>query len=804
MHDGLDAINKETESTTSRQDYLDRKYDEQIKNMTVQDPSSAEIVDMRVAANGKTFKKAGDRLNYFDEQLDKIKKSEIGARNYIRDYHFNSDDVWKCSRAEAQINVKDGHGVLVGTIENPHLYQDLDAEVVKKGDTFTIQYNVKFEGVSANTGTNSLLIRTQLTAYTDTGTMVQDIGIFGKHESDGLYLNEGWHKVVKTITITSDSVFDYTRLRLYARNFTGKIYFKDIKLVRGERITDVMLAEEDIKNSVTKNAIALMSDIDETIYKKGDRIEIGFLISEQLKNYAYHIRKLHLGQLINIICRGDSLTYGYDVTSSNIIEGSIVTDTGRKYTQTKAPKQYPMMLEEYLNRLGCNVKVTNLGYGGAWAKFSYDEFYKKRGDSLVIIELGTNDSRNNSCPYKGDIKKFIEYYEQLIVREILWGNSIILIQPINTRNMRDIDIETFRAAVKMLGDKYCIPVLDGSEFVNNYEYTIWSDGTHLNDIGYSIKASKIASAIAIQDFTQPKEIFGGTILLTRPTLDSCRCLNKNAIYFTASAGYTPNPIDAGKLACRLNQGGEIAYTFYNNVENLVLLPTIYLTTNAKIEFELDFGLPQSKTPLTTANYKYAEWDGTLPNKWILENTGANYSYSKITANKNWIENQPLILANKGFYTLLIKNSSNTTEGWANFFGIEFLTIENWYNLCNRSKSNRLFTNSTGVSEVGAIIELSDNISNYDYLLVYADFFGYRTFVIDYNVANHQYINVDNISDNVSNFTRVHNEIRIDKVDENHLKISTNGTIYVDANGVGSRKTDEAYLTKIRGVQGIKC
>lgn len=70
LHDGLDAINKETESTTSRQDYLDKKYDEQIKNMTLQDPSSAEIVDMRVAPNGKTFEKAGDRLNYFDEQLD--------------------------------------------------------------------------------------------------------------------------------------------------------------------------------------------------------------------------------------------------------------------------------------------------------------------------------------------------------------------------------------------------------------------------------------------------------------------------------------------------------------------------------------------------------------------------------------------------------------------------------------------------------------------------------------------------------------------------------------------------------------
>ena len=86
LHDGLDAINKETESTTSRQDYLDRKYDEQIKNMTVQDPSSAEIVDMRVAANGKTFKKAGDRLNYFDEQLDNIA--------VIIDFVKREDETW--------------------------------------------------------------------------------------------------------------------------------------------------------------------------------------------------------------------------------------------------------------------------------------------------------------------------------------------------------------------------------------------------------------------------------------------------------------------------------------------------------------------------------------------------------------------------------------------------------------------------------------------------------------------------------------------------------------------------------------
>ena len=100
LHDGLDAINKETESTTSRQDYLDRKYDEQIKNMTLQDPSSAEIVDMRVAANGKTFEKAGDRLNYFDEQLDKNTnriETNISKINQLDTSKASKDDVARIS-----------------------------------------------------------------------------------------------------------------------------------------------------------------------------------------------------------------------------------------------------------------------------------------------------------------------------------------------------------------------------------------------------------------------------------------------------------------------------------------------------------------------------------------------------------------------------------------------------------------------------------------------------------------------------------------------------------------------------------
>lgn len=120
LHDGLDAINKETESTTSRQDYLDRKYDEQIKNMTVQDPSSAEIVDMRVAANGKTFEKAGDRLNYFDEQLGKNVRELDTKINEVAEKGTTVEVIERATKEEVERQIEDGSMALL-TIEDKSL-----------------------------------------------------------------------------------------------------------------------------------------------------------------------------------------------------------------------------------------------------------------------------------------------------------------------------------------------------------------------------------------------------------------------------------------------------------------------------------------------------------------------------------------------------------------------------------------------------------------------------------------------------------------------------------------------------------
>ena len=66
IHDGIDAINKEVESTTGRQVDLENTFAQLVINAG---NSNAEIVDARVKSDGTSYSKLGDRLNEVDSQL---------------------------------------------------------------------------------------------------------------------------------------------------------------------------------------------------------------------------------------------------------------------------------------------------------------------------------------------------------------------------------------------------------------------------------------------------------------------------------------------------------------------------------------------------------------------------------------------------------------------------------------------------------------------------------------------------------------------------------------------------------------
>lgn len=67
LHDGLDAINRESENTTARQKVLEETFDHLTINAG---NSNAEIVAARVKNDGTSFDTIGKRLNDFDEHLE--------------------------------------------------------------------------------------------------------------------------------------------------------------------------------------------------------------------------------------------------------------------------------------------------------------------------------------------------------------------------------------------------------------------------------------------------------------------------------------------------------------------------------------------------------------------------------------------------------------------------------------------------------------------------------------------------------------------------------------------------------------
>lgn len=76
IHDGIDAINKEVESTTNRQEHLETTFDQLTINAG---NSNAEIVDARVGENGKSYAKLGDRLDSVDSQLEHNMKVRVNV-----------------------------------------------------------------------------------------------------------------------------------------------------------------------------------------------------------------------------------------------------------------------------------------------------------------------------------------------------------------------------------------------------------------------------------------------------------------------------------------------------------------------------------------------------------------------------------------------------------------------------------------------------------------------------------------------------------------------------------------------------
>lgn len=221
---------------------------------------------------------AGEMVN---EAINNIK---IGGRNYIRDYKFQKPDVWKKSRdSEIEINNTEGYGALLASTSDPWLYQIMPIEIFKEGQLVTLQYEIKCEDVTMNTGTDSMLIRTQLTGcQNDSGGYIKDVCILGREEDNVSELTE-WTK--RTVTGTIDNIGESGSLwfMLYARNFTGKICFRNVKLELGGIATDLSPAPEDEDANLSDLKEIILGQVEE-LKKENDDLKARLDKLESLLN----------------------------------------------------------------------------------------------------------------------------------------------------------------------------------------------------------------------------------------------------------------------------------------------------------------------------------------------------------------------------------------------------------------------------------------------------------------------------------------------------------------------------------------
>ncbi|BDG86585.1 GDSL-type esterase/lipase family protein [Citrobacter koseri] len=192
---------------------------------------------------------------------------------------------------------------------------------------------------------------------------------------------------------------------------------------------------------------------------------------------------------IGVCFLGDSITAGYDQTSSDVIppqDGDWAT---------RATMNYPYRFADYLKeKSGCNVSPFVMrAISGYTAKNAYEksEWESNPNCDVVIINYGINDSGSAGT----GIEDYMSYMEKLIRRYIDFGAAVIICAPYCGLNgaWSPTWLQWGRR-MRMMATIYGCPCFDSFETnLHRYGGAVQSDQHHMNSMGYSIMGEKIAS-----------------------------------------------------------------------------------------------------------------------------------------------------------------------------------------------------------------------------------------------------------------------------------------------------------------------
>lgn len=374
------------------------------------------------------------------------------------------------------------------------------------------------------------------------------------------------------------------------------------------------------------------------------------------------MRKLRYGEKINIVCMGDSLTYGYDITSEDRRPAdSVPTPNGSIHIRERASITYPEALEKYLNIVyPSKVSVINRGFSGDTTTTSFPKWNSNPNSNITMIMFGTNDSSNNVS-----IENFLGWYRKIIKREIGWGSAVILLTPPRRRET-DIKGDTYGNAVYQLGKEFGCPVVDMTEMTANISADNFSDATHLNGKGYNYLGARLASLFIGEGIVNPIKVNSGRVLSAREYVDGIKYISNTG--YVANVGYpTPDESELGAgVACSINENGKVIYSFYTESDDLLIYPSLFFSNENPIKFSLDFG---TESQAVSNSYIYDQSRGDYE-KHVT--TVINY----LKTDCNWrtqtdvfyingvqsLDEKKIHVPKRGWHTLLIEGNNIRLHG----------------------------------------------------------------------------------------------------------------------------------------------
>lgn len=392
---------------------------------------------------------------------------------------------------------------------------------------------------------------------------------------------------------------------------------------------------------------------------------------------------------LTIACFGDSLTYGYDVNSSDIRPADETpTDDGTMHTKTRASVSYPESLQEFFDLIyPGRITIKNMGFAGDTTKTAYAHWYASGAD-LVIFMLGTNDANKQS------ITDYTLWYRKLINRELENGSSVVILTPPKRKLLADKNIATYRNASIILAKELNVPCVDMVNELANIDYSNYSDTTHFNGKGYRYLASRVFAIVSGESILNPV-LVGNKYLSVRDQIDGFMPIGS---VIGAGINQYPTPADAfaevGAAVVVNKSGTGVLYTFKTTEDNVVVYPSFFCRDPAlKLKLSLDFGLQNQS--LSNANMLgEADTNFVFPSEVIFNEADLNYvrikSYSKPSSTSlmhvDYHTDKKIIIPKAGYHTIKIESLSNSV---INFFGLYCTSLETYSAIAKGNTPPRL-------------------------------------------------------------------------------------------------------------------